>query len=81
MEGKFKILGIPNKSKKLKIPYGMTLQKSLTKTGGQMHFRTDNKKPKALSSKKTNKKVKKGSDNLMAFGVKLPDVKTLEEMF
>lgn len=62
----------------------MTLQKSLSKTGGQMHFKNDGgkKKTKALNMKKTkkNKRVKKGSDNLMSFGVKLPDVRTLEDM-
>ena len=66
----------------LKIPKGMTLQKSLTKTGGQMHFKKGGgkKKPKSLSTKKTKKRVKKGSDNLMTFGVKLPDVRTLEDL-
>ena len=65
-----------------KIPKGMTLQKQLTKKGGQTHFKNGGgkKKPKTLSKKKTNKRVKKGSDNLMTFGVKLPDVKTLEDM-
>ena len=81
LEGKFKILGLPKKVKKTKIPAGLTLQEELDRKGGQMHFRTDNKKPKSLSAKKTKKRVKKGSDNLMAFGVKLPNVKTLEEMF
>ena len=80
LEGKFKIFGGPEKQKKTKIPTGMTLQEELDRQGGQMHFKNGGpkNKPKALSSKKTNKKVKKGSDNLMAFGVKLPSVKTLE---
>lgn len=66
----------------LKIPTGMTLQKSLSKTGGQMHFRNGGgkKKPKSLSASKTNKRVKKGSDNLMTFGIKPINVKTLEDM-
>ena len=68
-----------------KIPTGMTLQKSLTKTGGQMHFKNGGgkKKPKPLTAKKTNKRVrriKKGSDNLMTFGIRVPDVKTLEDL-
>ena len=67
--------------KKTKIPAGLTLQEELDRQGGQMHFRTDNKKPKSLSVKKTKKRVKKGSDSLMVFGVKFPSVKTLEEMF
>ena len=76
---------IKTKPVKSKIPKGMMLQKQLTKKGGQMHFKNGGgkKKPKALSTKKTNKKVfrkKKGSDNLMAFGVKLPSVKTLEDI-
>ena len=67
-------------AKKPKIPTGLTLQEELDRQGGQMHFRTDNKKPKALSAKKTKKRIKKGSNNLMAFGVKLSNVKTLEDM-
>lgn len=78
----------PKKRKKPaqpKIPTGMTLQKSLSKTGGQMHFKNGGgkKKPKVLSAKKTKKRVKrikKGSDNLMTFGIKMPDVRTLEDM-
>ena len=81
LEGKYKILGTPKKVKKLKIPAGLTLQEELAMQGGQMHFRTDNKKPKGLSAKKTNKRVKKGSNSLMTFGVKLSNVKTLEDMF
>lgn len=69
----------------VKIPTGMTLQKSLTKTGGQMHFKNDGEKKKAktLNTKKTKKrvkKIKKGSDNLMTFGIKLPDIRTLEDI-
>ena len=67
----------------VEIPTSMTLQKSLTKTGGQMHFKNGGgkKKPKVLSAKKTKKGVKKkGSDNLMTFGIKLPDVRTLEDL-
>ena len=69
-------------AKKPKMPVGLTLQEELDRQGGQMHFKNGGpkKKPKALSAKKTNKKVKKGSDSLMAFGVKLPSMKTLEEM-
>ena len=65
-----------------KIPTGMTLQKSLSKTGGQMHFKNGGgkKKPKTLTAKKTKKRVKKGSDNLMTFGIKMPDVRTLEDL-
>ena len=67
---------------KAKIPTGMTLQKSLTKTGGQTHFKNGGgkKKPKSLSAKKTNKRVKKGSDDLAAFEIRMPNVKTLEDM-
>ena len=70
------------RTNKPKMPASMTLQKSLTKTGGQMHFKNGGgkKKPKALSAKKTKKRIKKGSNNLMAFGVKLSNVKTLEDM-
>lgn len=65
-----------------KIPKGMTLQKQLTKKGGQTHFKNGGgkKKPKSLSAKKTKRRVKKGSDNLMTFGVKLPDIRTLEDL-
>ena len=74
----------PKYSLKSKIPTGMTLQKSLSKTGGQMHFKNGcgKKKTKALNTKKTkkNKRVKKGSDALMTFGIKLPDVRTLDDM-
>ncbi len=72
-----------NRSKIPKIPTGMTLQKSLTKTGGQMHFKNGGgkKKSKALNTKKTKRKVKKkGSDNLMTFGIRIPDIRTLEDM-
>ena len=93
LAGEYKIRGKPKDVRNLgeavieglempRIPVGMTLQKSLTKTGGQMHFKNGGgkKKPKSLSAKKTKKKVKKGNDNLMTFGVKLPDVKTLEDL-
>ena len=68
-----------------KIPTGMTLQKQLTKKGGQMHFKNGGgkKKPKTLSTKKTKKRVKgikKGSDNLATFGFFPPNIKTLEDM-
>ena len=68
-----------------KIPSGMTLQKSLSKTCGQMHFKNGGgkKKPKGLSTKKTKKRVKrikKGSDALATFGIFSPDIKTLEDM-
>jgi len=73
---------VPQKKAKPKIPTGMTLQKSLTKTGGQMYFKNGGgkKKTKVLNKKKTKKKVKKGSDNLMTFGIRMPDVRTLEDM-
>ena len=66
----------------LKIPTGMTLQKSLSKTSGQMHFKNGSgkKKTKVLNTKKTKRRVKKGSDSLMTFGIKMPDVRTLEDM-
>ena len=90
LEGKYKVRNKPKEVRKLgkavasglKIPTGMTLQKSLTKTGGQMHFKNGGgkKKPKTLSTKKTKRRVKKGSDNLMTFGMKLPDVRTLGDM-
>ena len=73
---------VPQKKAKPKIPTCMTLQKSLTKTGGQMYFKNGGgkKKTKVLNKKKTKKKVKKGSDNLMTFGIRMPNVKTLEDM-
>ena len=90
LTGKYKVRNKPKEVRKLgkavasglKIPTGMTLQKSLTKTGGQMHFKNGGgkKKPKTLSTKKTKRRVKKGSDNLMTFGMKLPDVRTLGDM-
>jgi len=66
----------------VEIPTGLTLQKSLTKSGGQMHFKNGGgkKKPKTLTAKKTKKRVKKGSDNLMTFGIRMPEVRTLEDM-
>lgn len=89
--GEYKVRNKPKEVRKLgkavtsglKIPTGMTLQKSLTKTGGQMHFKNGGgkKKPKTLSTKKINKRVKKkGSGNLMTFGIKLPSVRTLEDL-
>ena len=82
LEGNYKILGGPEKQKKTKIPTGLALQEELDRQGGQMHFRSaDISKPKSLSAKKTNKREKKGSNNLMAFGVKLSNVKTLEDRF
>ena len=73
---------LQRKIKKPKIPKGMTLQKSLTKSGGQMHFKNSDskKKSKALNTKKTRRKTKKGSDKLLAFGIRMPDVKTLDSM-
>jgi len=73
---------IKNFKSGLKIPTGMTLQKSLTKTGGQMYFKSSDgkKKSKVLNTKKTKKRVKKGSDNLMTFGIRMADVRTLEDM-
>jgi hypothetical protein len=96
LAGEYKVRGKPKDVRGLgkavtsglnipEIPTGMTLQKSLSKTGGQMHFKNGGgkKKPKTLTAKKTKKRakrIKKGSDNLMTFGIKMPDVRTLEDM-
>ena len=96
LAGEYKVRGKPKEVRKLgkvvtiglktpKIPFGMTLQKSLSKTGGQMQFKNGGgkKKPKTLTAKKTKKRVKrnkKGSDNLATFGVFPPNIKTLEDM-
>ena len=67
---------------KSELPKGMVLQKQLTNEGGQAHFKNGGgkKKPKPLTAKKPDKRVKKGSDDLATFGIRPANVKTLEDM-
>lgn len=58
----------------------MTIQKSFGDIE-QMLFQNGGgkKKVKYLGKKKTKKRVKKGSENLMTFGMRLPGTKTIED--